>query len=123
MVSVRAPVGDMNIASEDCCIGRGLAAVIHKRGNPSFTYYFLNSLVEKFKMFEGTGTVFGSINKTDFENMVCIYPTIELINDFEKVCRSIDEQILNNEKENQSLTNLRVTLLPKLMKGEISIYS
>ncbi|MGQ0793885.1 MAG: restriction endonuclease subunit S [Deltaproteobacteria bacterium] len=121
LVSVRAPVGDMNIASEDCCIGRGLAAVIHKNGNASFTYYFLNSLVEKFKMFEGTGTVFGSINKTDFENMVCIYSTIELIDEFERICSSFDEQIYNNEKENQSLINLRDTLLPKLMKGEIAL--
>ncbi|MHB8136709.1 MAG: restriction endonuclease subunit S, partial [Anaerolineaceae bacterium] len=39
LVSVRAPVGDMNIASEDCCIGRGLAAVAEINGNSSFTYY------------------------------------------------------------------------------------
>lgn len=85
LVSVRAPVGDMNIAINDCCIGRGLSAVRHKNGYYSFTYYLLKSIDEKFKQFEHNGTVFGSINKTSFENLKVIIPIESLIFDFEKI--------------------------------------
>jgi type I restriction enzyme S subunit len=121
LVSVRAPVGDMNIATENCCIGRGLASVSEKNGNHSFTYYFLRELTEKFKSFEDNGTVFGSINKTDFEKMLCIVPNDEAISAFENKCRSIDGLIFNNEQQSGTLTALRDALLPKLMKGEIEV--
>lgn len=39
LVSVRAPVGDINLAWERCCIGRGVAALRHKSGSSSFTYH------------------------------------------------------------------------------------
>lgn len=121
LVSVRAPVGDMNIATENCCIGRGLASVIEKNGNHSFTYYFLRELTEKFKSFEDNGTVFGSINKTDFEKMPCVVPNGEAISAFENKCRSIDGCIFNNEQQSVTLAALRDALLPKLMSGEVEV--
>jgi type I restriction enzyme S subunit len=52
LVSVRAPVGDMNMALQDCCLGRGVAAFRYKY-NPSFTtytYYKLRSLMAQMKL-------------------------------------------------------------------------
>lgn len=121
LVSVRAPVGDMNIAAEDCCIGRGLAAVIHKKRHSSFTYYFLKELTINFKGFEDNGTVFGSINKTEFESMKCVIPDENIIAAFEKICRPIDDTIYNNEQQTATLAALRDALLPKLMSGEIEV--
>lgn len=121
LVSVRAPVGDMNIAAEDCCIGRGLAAVMEKNGNQSFTYYFLRSLTTKFKSFEDNGTVFGSINRKDFEGMDCIIPPISEIINFEELSRSIDDLIYERERESATLAKIRDALLPKLMNGEIEV--
>ena len=121
LVSVRAPVGDMNIATENCCIGRGLAAVIERNGNYSFTYYFLKELTEQFKGFEDSGTVFGSINKNDFENLTCIIPTIEIITSYEEKCRVIDDEIFNCEQESRTLTIIRDAILPKLMSREIEL--
>lgn len=121
LVSVRAPVGDMNIASDNCCIGRGLAAVIELNGNSSFTYYFIKELTEKFKSFEDNGTVFGSINKNEFEGMKCIIPGDENISDFEKIGKPIDDEIYNNEQQSTTLTNIRDALLPKLLNGEIVV--
>jgi type I restriction enzyme S subunit len=57
LVSVRAPVGDLNMAWEQCCIGRGVAAVRHKSGSRSFTYYALGSLEGTLREYEHTGTV------------------------------------------------------------------
>lgn len=121
LVSVRAPVGDMNIATENCCIGRGLAAVIERNGNYSFTYYFLKELTEQFKGFEDNGTVFGSINKNDFVNIPCIIPSIEIITSYEEKCRVIDDEIFNCEQESRTLTKIRDAILPKLMNGEIEV--
>ena len=45
LMSVRAPVGDLNVAYEDCCIGRGLAAIHSKY--PSFCLYLMRSLGKK----------------------------------------------------------------------------
>lgn len=121
LVSVRAPVGDMNIAIENCCIGRGLAAVIEKNGNSTYTYYFLKRLTENFRKFEDNGTVFGSINKNDFQDMKCIIPKRELVALFETICKPIDENIYNNHQESVNLSTIRDTLLPKLINGEIEL--
>lgn len=69
LVSVRAPVGDVNIANERCAVGRGVAAIRHRSGSRSFTYYSMNHLGAHFGQFEAEGTVFGCINKADFERL------------------------------------------------------
>ncbi|HGM9746663.1 TPA: hypothetical protein ACKRC4_000807 [Proteus mirabilis] len=80
LISVRAPVGDINLAAEDCAIGRGIAAARHKSGCISFTYYSMNSLSKYFEVFESEGTVFGSINQKDFKALLFIKYPFELIN-------------------------------------------
>jgi type I restriction enzyme S subunit len=121
LVSVRAPVGDVNMAKEECAIGRGVAAVRHKTGSRSYTYYAMKSLQEDFGKFEAEGTVFGSINKADFQNLETKIPTTEQVERFEKICYPIDQMIENNEKESRTLASLRDSLLPKLMRGEVSL--
>lgn len=123
LVSVRAPVGDVNMAKEECAIGRGVAAVRHKTGSRSYTYYAMKSLEENFGVFEAEGTVFGSINKADFQNLEIGIPTTEQVEDFEKTCYPIDQMIENNEKESRTLASLRDSLLPKLMRGEVRVKS
>jgi type I restriction enzyme S subunit len=121
LVSVRAPVGDVNMAKEKCAIGRGVAAVRHKTGSRSYTYYAMKFLEEDFARFEAEGTVFGSINKADFQNLEIGIPTTEQIEQFEKTYYPIDQMIENNEKESRTLARLRDALLPKLMKGEVRV--
>lgn len=121
LVSVRAPIGDMNIANENCCIGRGLAAVKEINGNNSFAYYFLRQLTEIFKSFEDNGTVFGSINRQEFEGMKCVIPNNETIFGFNKICKPIDDEIFKNEYQSINLAQIRDALLPKLMNGEIEV--
>jgi len=121
LVCVRAPVGDLNMASEKCAIGRGVAAIRHKTGSRSYTYYTMQSLEENFKQFEGEGTVFGSINKTDFQNLKVAIPPSATVEKFEEICYPIDQMIENNEKESRTLGSLRDSLLPKLMRGEVRV--
>ncbi|MGC6225691.1 restriction endonuclease subunit S [Proteus mirabilis] len=121
LISVRAPVGDINLAAEDCAIGRGIAAARHKSGCISFTYYSMNSLSKYFEVFESEGTVFGSINQKDFKALLFIKYPFELINKFNFFCSEWDKRIDVQSIENIVLTKLRDTLLPKLISGDLSL--
>jgi type I restriction enzyme S subunit len=121
LVSVRAPVGDMNMVVKQCCIGRGVAAVRHKSGSRSYTYYFMRSLKPEFARFEAEGTVFGSIGKADFQRIACVVAPPQVVEAFEELMFPFDQRIENNEKESLTLDAIRDALLPKLMSGEIRV--
>ena len=119
LMSIRAPVGDLNIAFETCCIGRGLAA-IHSEF-PSYTFYLMRSLKSQLDAYNGEGTVFGSINGKALKAMPTALPSRPAIEAYEGFAKPIDEAIRTNEQENRSLAQLRDALLPKLMSGEIDV--
>ena len=121
LVSVRAPVGDINMAWEQCCIGRGVAALRHKSGSSSFTYYSAWAVQDKIKMYEHTGTVFGAINRKQFEALELLEPRAELIKAFDAHTGQVDIRIRDNTSESRTLTALRDALLPKLISGEIRL--
>ena len=121
LVSVRAPVGDINVAEERCCIGRGLASVKSKSNCDSYILYLMQSLKPVFDRFNGEGTVFGSINKKAFENIKIVIPTEKDVSVFNAIVNSMDGKIKNMEQESRRLAELCDTLLPKLMSGEIKV--
>lgn len=124
LISVRAPVGVQNMATEKCCIGRGVAAFRYKNNSSfySYTYYKLKSLLDDIKQYNDNGTVFGSISKSDIESIDIVIPDKNIIMDFQKQVKPIDDKILNNNNEIQTLIQTRDNLLPKLMNREIIIY-
>lgn len=121
LMSVRAPVGDINIALKKCCIGRGLAALQHKSKSLSFGLYQIQSIKPELDLFNGEGTVFGSINQANLKNIQIINPEEKFIQLFEKNLSSCDSKIMNNEIENNSLKEIRDLLLPRLLSGEIKL--
>ena len=121
LMSVRAPVGDMNISLDDCCIGRGLCAIRHKSGCTSFSYYSLLSVKNVLERFNGEGTVFGSINQKDLKALSIVEPGCDLISEFSNSISVIDDFIEEKSAEILSLTHLRDSLLPKLLSGELDI--
>lgn len=123
LVSVRAPVGDINMAFEECCLGRGVAAFRFKHTPEfySYTYYKMRSLTEQIKQFEDSGTVFGSIGKDDFRKLESVIPPSEIILKFQENAKPIDDKIKSNTQQIRTLTQLRDTLLPKLMSGEVRV--
>ena len=117
LLSVRAPVGSLNIASEKCCIGRGVAG-IHAE-HKSYVYYLLRSLTSVFDKYNNNGTTFGCINKEALTNMKILIPNLGIREAFEKVVVSGELLIKNNTKENRELAALRDWLLPMLMNGQV----
>ena len=121
LLSVRAPVGDLNIAYERCCIGRGLGAIHSKTGHSSFVLYTMFALRSQLDVFNGEGTVFGSINRDALNAIPIDIPPVTEIDQFEAVAHPIDELIRANYEENCRLEAIRDSLLPKLMSGEIDV--
>ena len=121
LLSVRAPVGDLNVAFEPCCIGRGLSAIHSKDNHQSFVLYTVFSLRHKLDMFNGEGTVFGSINRDSLNSMEIILPPMDVVDQFENTVSPMDFTIRNNFKEISRLEKIRDNLLPLLLSGELDV--
>ena len=121
LLSVRAPVGDINVANENCCIGRGLAAIHSKDNHQSFLLYTMYSLKEKLGIYNAQGTVFGCINRDALNDLEIVIPPKDVIDKFEKIASSLDAKIAEKNAESTHLTQIRDTILPKLMNGEIEV--
>lgn len=121
LMSVRAPVGDLNVAHNDCCIGRGLAAIHSKTNHQSFVLYTMFSLKKQLDVFNGEGTVFGSINRNSLNDMPILIPDDEQIEKFELIVAPMDAAIRNNYDEICRLQAVRDSLLPRLMSGELDV--
>ena len=118
LLSVRAPVGDINIAPHDCCIGRGLAAVRSKNKCPSYLLYQLLELEQVFNISDNGGTVFGSINKDDLYNIEVVFPTPKEMFLFEKQASIIDEKIKLKDQEINIFNKLQSLQLAKMGKDK-----
>ena len=121
LMSIRAPVGDLNVAHNDCCIGRGLAAIHSKTNHQSFVLYTMFSLKKQLDVFNGEGTVFGSINRSSLNDMPILIPDDEQIEKFELIVAPMDAAIRNNYDEICRLQAVRDSLLPRLMSGELDV--
>ena len=78
LISVRAPIGALNIATERCCIGRGLAAITvdSKIASKDYIWHMLKSRVTMLQAM-GTGSTFKAINKNVLNDMRFLLPTLE----------------------------------------------
>ena len=106
LMSVRAPVGDLNMAKEDICIGRGVCGLQMKKGDNEFLYYLLKANISHLINKE-SGTVFGSINKNDIETFEVTLP--ESSEDQMKILtilKNIDKKIEVCKNLNRNLQNI-----------------
>lgn len=121
LLSVRAPVGDMNIANTDCCIGRGLAALNSKTGFDGFLFYVMKYFKKIFDRRNSEGTTFGSITKDDLYSLTLACPTPDLLQKYDEVVTNYNKMIFERSLENRELIRLRDWLLPMLMNGQVTV--
>lgn len=119
LISVRAPVGDVNQAVDKCIIGRGVASALHKSNSSAYTFALLKSLYPRLAYYNGEGTVFGAINRSDFNNLLIVEPPATLVNIFETICGPMNANIRSLFLSTEVLTKVRDSLLPRLMSGEL----
>lgn len=120
LCSVRAPVGRLNITLDKIAIGRGLAALRSKRDRQSFLYYQLKGHFFKEDLI-GSGAIFASVTRTEFESQELSQPTESLVRLFEETSLPVNQQLGILFLQNQKLRSARDLLLPRLMSGDLQV--
>jgi type I restriction enzyme S subunit len=109
LMSVRAPVGPVNVSVEEICIGRGLAAIRQKENViHDFLFYFFKYYESNIK--GNTGAVFDSINKAQIENIPFLIPPLSeqqrIVSIIDEAFEAIDKAIENTQKNLQNAKEL-----------------
>ncbi len=94
LFTVRAPVGDINIAPCKCCIGRGLSAIKSNEKN-KYLYYFLKNSKQIF-VAKSSGTVYDAINKDNLSNTKIPLPPLPIQKKIASILSAYDDLIENN---------------------------
>ena len=121
LLSVRAPVGTLNISKEDCCIGRGLAALNSKDNCIAYLFGVMVNLKQIFDRRNVDGTNFGYITKDDLFSLKVIEPEKSILKQYHSIINPAFEKQNKLELENIKLIELRDWLLPMLMNGQVKV--
>ena len=120
LVSVRAPVGRINITRDKIVLGRGLSAIRSRTGHQSFLFYALKNHFYAEDII-GSGAIYAATNKKELEGQELVVPSSMLLTEFEAQASTIDCQIANLTSQNEKLAQARDILLPRLMNGGIAV--
>ena len=120
LFSVRAPVGRLNIADRKMIIGRGLAAVRHKKEHNSYMYYLLKAAFKNEDII-GNGSIFNSVGKDELAKFPIFEPEPNLVEKFDNMSAKMDEQIMMLMQATECLKSSRDLLLPRLISGKLSV--
>ena len=118
---IRATIGNITFADKEYCLGRGVAAITPK--NESYIgliYYNLKLAMDKLKA-NATGSVILGLSKPDISNLKIILSGSETISKYSDISKAILDKKHLIQFENKKLKELRDSLLPKLMSGEIRV--
>ncbi|MEX6476060.1 restriction endonuclease subunit S [Fusobacterium animalis] len=110
LMSVRAPVGDVNIATQKSCIGRGLASIRAKKVDYLYLFYLLKEQKIKIEKM-GVGSTFKAINKNNISSLQI--PIIEMSkqNRIKKYLLLIEKLSFEIEKSIKEAENLYNSLI------------
>ncbi len=121
LLSSRAPIGYLAITQIPTAINQGFIAIKCTEEAPN--YFILNWLKDSMEEIIGraNGTTFLEIIKSNFRPMPIFIPANEGMKEFVKTVEPLYQKIVANLKESRALANLRDSLLPKLMRGEVRV--
>lgn len=121
MMSSRAPIGLLGISGTSVALGTGIFAIPPKKNMSSgLTYFFVDDQIRKLKQLS-IGTTFEEVSLKIFNNLMIVFPNDEILIGTKDIFDNLFKKIKNNTSEIKSLTNIRDTLLPKLISGELKI--
>ena len=121
LFSSRAPIGYIAIAAGEVTTNQGFKSVVPKPEiGTAFVYFFLK---QNLSLIEGmaSGSTFKEVSGSTMKSIPATVPAADTISKFNDFCTPIFTQQRILEEQNQSLTELRNSLLPKLMAGEIDL--
>ncbi|MBY0144319.1 restriction endonuclease subunit S [Neobacillus niacini] len=114
LISVRAPVGDLNIANEECAIGRGLSAIKPTKIERDFLYYFLQFYKPKWANVQ-QGSTFEAINKGDLSGLIIPYPPFGEQRKISMILSSVSNAIERTETIIEQTKNVKKGLMQQLL--------
>ncbi|WP_298462161.1 restriction endonuclease subunit S [uncultured Mitsuokella sp.] len=121
LFSSRAPIGYIAIAANEVTTNQGFKSVVPNENiGTAYVYYLLKFLLPTIKGM-ASGSTFKEISGTGIKSVPVVIPDDEAIEKFNTFCTPIFQQQEILEAENSRLTNIRDTLLPKLMSGELDV--
>jgi len=118
LITVRAPIGELNIADRCYVLGRGVSAIRSEFW--PFVYLYLKVFNELLKSYE-RGTTFEAITKSELENFPILIPPKPILEKFHSLVEPLFRKILINEKEVLYLKKTRNLLLPHLIFGRLRV--
>lgn len=124
LLSIRAPVGPINIAIVRCCIGRGLAAIRAEFGvNPLYLFYFFRH-IESWLSEQGTGSTFAAISGQFVKQLECVIaPTNEqcrIVEKLEELFSDLNAGVAELKAAQKKLAQYRQSLLKAAVTGELT---
>lgn len=119
LLSVRAPVGELNLAGEATCIGRGLASVRSSDNAPMSLFHLLRDSPQIWAAYEAEGTVFGSINKQQLQSLHLPAVLTDRREVLEHELEALELRIAAALEENNQLAAIRDVLVTQLISGKI----
>ncbi len=121
LFSSRAPIGYIAIAANEICTNQGFKSVVpNDNVGTSYVYYLLKQLLPTIENM-ASGSTFKEISGSAMKIVPTVIPDDETLKRFSDFCDPIMKQIQKNEQESKRLVELRDTLLPKLMSGELDV--
>ena len=119
-ITARGTVGKLALANRPMAMNQSCFALKHKEGKQFYLYNVVENLVKEI-ILGANGAVFNAINLNDLKRLKYAYSNERLIINFENKVSRFYEKMSLLEEENINLQQLRDTLLPKLLSGEIEI--
>jgi type I restriction enzyme S subunit len=120
LFSSRAPIGYISIAKNEICTNQGFKSVVPKVAGTAFIYYFLKISTPEIEN-KATGSTFKEASGSLMKSLPIIIPPSPVFNQFEEIIKPYFTKQEIIEDESRRLAELRDTLLPKLMSGEIDV--
>ena len=119
LVSVRAPVGEVNISQSKICIGRGLSALRCKPDKIShlFLFYYLKHSGNKLEKISG-GSTFKAIRKDDLVRFEISLPPLPEQKKIAEILNSVDERIEAEGKRKERFERIKRGLMNDLLTGK-----
>lgn len=121
LLSSRAPVGYLALAKVPMAINQGYIAMkCEKQLPPEFVLQWCVHRMDEIKQ-RASGSTFAEISKKSFKPISVVVPTSEVLSAYQKLVKPLYDAITSNARQNEQLSILRDTLLPKLLSGDVKL--
>jgi type I restriction enzyme S subunit len=121
LLSSRAPIGYLAVAELPVAINQGFIAMVAKAGASNLFLLLWAGVAHEDIVSRANGSTFLEISKANFRPIPVVTPSARVMQSFERLARPLYERIVACERQSRTLAELRDSLLPKLISGEMRV--